>query len=171
MLGTHCLPRITTSTAQARVLFAGVSSFMHRLADEQRIKLTVDALGIKKNTTMRQPRLEYHTTRMWISVLLAIGYSSAFLFFYTLTGSTTLDGIVGILLGLYVGAHPAAHLIDLLYLPHGTRHELLSSEQGLVWLVVNILVVVVGILTIVIGANRFVQPARDASLSLLSVRG
>jgi hypothetical protein len=115
---------------------------------------------------MKQPRLEYHTTRMWISVLLAIGYGSAFLFFYTLTGSTTLDGIIGILLGLYVGAHPAAHLIDLLYLPHGTRRELLSSEPGLVWLVVNVLVVVVGIFTIVIGANRFVQPARDGSLSM-----
>jgi hypothetical protein len=107
---------------------------------------------------MRQQRLEYHITRMWISVLLAIAYNSSFLFFFTLTGSTTLDGIIGVLLGLYIGSHPAAHLLDLLYLPQGKRRELLTSEPGTVWLAVNILIVVVGVFTIVIGTNRFVQP-------------
>src|SRR5262245_58012387 len=107
---------------------------------------------------MRQQRLEYHITRMWISVLLAIAYSSSFLFIYTLTGSTTLDGTIGVLLGLYIGSHPATHLLDLLYLPKGKRREFLSSEPGTVWLVVNILILVVGIFTIVVGTNRFVQP-------------
>src|SRR5262245_33997783 len=106
---------------------------------------------------MKQPRIEYHIARMWISVLLGIGYSCLFLFFDTLTGSATLDGIIGVLLGLYIGSHPAAHLLDLLYLPQGKRRDFLASEPGAVWLVVNILVLVVGIFTIVIGANRFVQ--------------
>src|SRR5262245_53931904 len=118
---------------------------------------------------MRQPRIEYHIGRMWISVLLGIGYSSLFLFFYTLTGSTTLDGTIGILLGLYIGSHPAAHLLDLLYLPQGKRREFLASEPGAVWLVVNLLVLVVGICTIVIGANRFVQPESTTPISLLAV--
>jgi len=117
---------------------------------------------------MKQPRLEYHIVRMWVSVLLAVGYGSVFLFFYTLTGSTTLDGILGVLLGLYIGSHPAAHLIDLLYLPHGARQELLSSEQGIVWLVINILVLVVGIFTIVVGANRFVQPSATPEVMLVA---
>ena len=106
---------------------------------------------------MKQPRIEYHIARMWLAVLLGVGYASLFLFFDTLTGSATLDGIIGVLLGLYIGSHPAAHLLDLLYLPQGKRRELLSSEPGVVWLVVNILVLVVGIFIIVIGANRFVQ--------------
>jgi hypothetical protein len=115
---------------------------------------------------MKQPRLEHHTTRMWISMLLAIGYGTAFVYLYTLTGSTILDGIIGVLLGLYIGSHPAAHLLDLLYLPHGARKELLSSEPGVVWLAANILVLLVGILAIVIGANRFVQPTGAASFGI-----
>src|SRR5215208_4693582 len=47
---------------------------------------------------MKQPRHEHHTTRMWVSVLLGIVYGSVFLCVYTLTGSTTLDGIIGVLL-------------------------------------------------------------------------
>jgi hypothetical protein len=117
-----------------------------------------DYIYMKCGMIMKQPRLEHHTARMWISVLLGIVYDGIFLYVYTLTGSTTLDGIIGVLLGLYIGAHPAAHLLDLLYLQRKTRHELLSSEAGISWLVVNILVVLVGIITIIIGANRFVQP-------------
>jgi len=70
---------------------------------------------------MKQPRLEHHPLRLWISVLLGILCGSMFLFTYTLTGSTTLDGIIGVLLGLYIGSHPAARLLDLLYLQSGTR--------------------------------------------------
>src|SRR5690348_4369942 len=114
---------------------------------------------------MKPPQLEFHITRMWTSVLLAIAYDGAFLYLSTLTGSTTLDGILGVLLGLYIGSHPAAHLLDLLYLPHSTRRELLSDEQGMLWLAVNVGVLLVGIITIVIGANRFVQPGDPSAVS------
>ena len=112
---------------------------------------------------MKQPRLEHHTTRMWVSVLFGIAYASVFLYVYTLTGSTTLDGIIGVLLGLYIGSHPAARLLDLLYLQTRIRQELLSSESGASWLAVTILVLLAGIITIVIGANRFVQPSSAPS--------
>jgi membrane protein YqaA with SNARE-associated domain len=108
---------------------------------------------------MNQPRLEHHTKRMWISVLLAIAYGSLLLYLHIFTGSNTLDGIIGVMLGLYIGSHPAAHLLDLLYLPHGARQDLLSSQSGIWWLVLNILMLFVGLITITVGANRFVQPA------------
>ena len=108
---------------------------------------------------MKQPRLEHHPLRMWLSVLLGIVYGSAFLFVYTITGSTTLDGIIGVLLGLYIGSHPAARMLDLLYLQSRARQELLSSEAGMSWLIAIVLVFVTGLITIIIGANRFVQPA------------
>jgi hypothetical protein len=101
---------------------------------------------------------------MWIAVLLGIVYSSAFLSIYTLTGSTTLDGIIGVLLGLYIGSHPAARLLDMLYMQSRTRKELLSSESGMFWFAATILVLLTGIVTIVIGANRFVQPSSTPSL-------
>ena len=113
---------------------------------------------------MKQPRLEHHPTRMWVSVLFGIAYSSVFLFVYTLTGSTTLDGIIGVLLGLYIGSHPAARLLDMLYMQSRTRYEFVSSESGIFWLAVTIMVLLAGIITIVIGANRFVQPSSTPSV-------
>ena len=115
---------------------------------------------------MNQPRLEHHTKRMWISVLLAIAYGSLLLYLHAFTGSNTLDGIIGVMLGLYIGSHPAAHLLDLLYLPHGARQDLLSSQSGIWWLALNMLMLLVGLITITIGANRFVQPASALSVSL-----
>jgi hypothetical protein len=112
---------------------------------------------------MKQPPLEFHPLRMWVSVLMGIAYAGAFLFVYTITGSTTLDGIVGVLLGLYIGSHPAARMLDLLYLPGRSRQELLSRDAGMSWLAVILLVLVTGLLTIIIGANRFVQPGSPPS--------
>ena len=112
---------------------------------------------------MKQLRLEYHPVRMWTSVLLGFLYSCLFLFTYTLTGSIRLDGIIGVLLGLYIGSHPAARLLDLLYLQSRARHTLLSSETGMVWLIAIILALLTGMFTIVVGTNRFVQPSSAPS--------
>ncbi len=108
---------------------------------------------------MKQPRLEHHTKRMWLAVLLAIAYGTVLLYQHTLTGSNTLDGIIGVLLGVYICAHPSAHLLDLLYLTHEARQQLLSRQSGMVWLGLNALVLLCGLFLIIIGANRFVQPA------------
>ena len=108
---------------------------------------------------MKQPRLEHHPLRMWIAVLLGIAYGSVFLYTPTITGSTALDGIIGVLLGLYISSHPAARLLDLLYLQSRARQELLSSEAGMSWMTIIVLVLAAGLITIVIGTNRFVQPA------------
>jgi hypothetical protein len=108
---------------------------------------------------MNQPRRGYNTRRLWASVLLAIGYGGLLLYLQTLTGINTLDGIIGVLLGLYICSHPAAHMLDLLYMAHGARQQLLSGGSGMWWLALNILALLAGLITITIGAHRFVEPA------------
>jgi hypothetical protein len=93
-----------------------------------------------------------------ITELLAIAYGILVLYLHTITGSNTLDGTIGVLLGVYICSHPAAHLLDLLYLAPGVRQQALSSQLGILWLGLNVVVLLVGVITIVIGANRFVQP-------------
>jgi uncharacterized damage-inducible protein DinB len=107
---------------------------------------------------------------MWLSMLLAIAYGGLLVYLGTLTGINALDGIIGVLLGLYICAHPAAHMLNLLYLPRGARQQLLSSESGMWWLAINILVLLVGFVTIMIGANRFVQPAIDGGSDMEDTR-
>jgi len=114
---------------------------------------------------MNQPRRPYNTRRLWVSVLLAIGYGGLLLYLRMLTGINTLDGITGVLLGLYICSHPAAHMLDLLYMTRGARQQLLSSQRGLWWLTLNILALLAGLITITIAAHRFVEPASVSSMA------
>jgi len=59
----------------------------------------------------------------------------------TFTGSNRWDGLLGILLGLYICSHPAANMLDmLLFMPADTREGLLKDATGWSWLFLNALV-------------------------------
>ncbi len=82
----------------------------------------------------------------WIALSLALG---------AITGSRQADGIVGIILGLYVSSFPARHFVDLLiyWKIEGARF---TTRRSLAWwLVLNGGVLLVGFLTIVVAAARF----------------
>lgn len=72
----------------------------------------------------------------------------------TLTGSPTLDGIIGMLLGLYICSHPAANAINLLFFDRWAWQETISEWSGLGWLALNVLVLFCGWLVITVGAAR-----------------
>src|SRR3712207_8509161 len=97
-----------------------------------------------------------NTTAVWGSVLLAIVYVSLLYYVGSLTGINMLDGIIGVILGLYICSHPAANAIDLMFLGRGGLRQVSSEWSGLGWLALNLLVILAGWLVIVIGAIRFV---------------
>jgi hypothetical protein len=72
----------------------------------------------------------------------------------TLTGRPTLDGIIGMLLGLYICSHPAANAVNLLFFDRWALREITSEWAGLGWLGLNVLVQFFGWLTITLGAAR-----------------
>ncbi len=79
---------------------------------------------------------------------LAFGYTGWILIHSTITGSPRLDGTIGVILGLFIGSHPAANLIDILLykrLAHPTTWGYL----------VNLAVLVLGWLVIFTGAMQF----------------
>jgi hypothetical protein len=94
---------------------------------------------------------------LWGSVLLAMAYGSLIHYLPTLTGTILLDGIIGVVLGLYICSHPAANAIDLLFLERGVLRQVSSEWAGLGWLALNLLVLLAGWLVIVIGTTRFVS--------------
>jgi len=91
------------------------------------------------------------------SVLLipAAGYLAWQYFLPFVTGQYRVDGIVGVLLGLYICSYPAANGIDLIFAERGSLKRIFSRRSGIVWLALNALVMIVGWFVIVIGASRF----------------
>lgn len=92
-----------------------------------------------------------------LSVLLvpAGGYLAWQYFLPFATGQYRVDGIVGVLLGLYICSFPAANGIDLIFAERGGLRRIFSRQSGFVWLALNAIVMIVGWFIIVIGASRF----------------
>jgi hypothetical protein len=86
--------------------------------------------------------------------LLGVAYCSWLLRWGSLTGQETLDGGIGIMLGLYICSHPAANAVDLLFFNRFALRELASEWEGVGWLAFNVLVLFVGWMVITFGATR-----------------
>ena len=87
-------------------------------------------------------------------LLLAGIYGSLVHFLPGTTGNDKLIGSIGVLLGLYICAQPAANAVDLMFFQRGTVRQLSRGWPGIGWLALNALVLLVGWLVIVIGTTR-----------------
>ena len=92
---------------------------------------------------------------MWGLILLAIVVGGLFHFFYTLTGSDEIDGLFGVLLGLYICSRPATHVVDLMIFGRDIRHWISAVQADVGWTLLNLLVIFSGLSLIVAGTTRF----------------
>lgn len=71
-------------------------------------------------------------------LLLAAGYIGWLVYAGSFMNSNRLEGTLGILLGLYIGSHPAANMLDiLLFMNADTREGLITTNRGRVWLLLS----------------------------------
>jgi hypothetical protein len=101
-----------------------------------------------------QQRRDQQATVLLIMLVLGLVYAALLQQFETLTGQNTLDGVIGVVLGLYICAHPAAHTIDLFFRERRGVHRPGSLWTGLAWLLLNAVVLLVGWLAIFVGVIR-----------------
>jgi hypothetical protein len=87
-------------------------------------------------------------------ILMAMAYGGLRLWLPTLTGNPLVDGVIGIVLGLYICSHPAANAVDLLFFQRHSLQQLTSGWSGLGWLALNLLTLLMGWLMIATGAAR-----------------
>jgi hypothetical protein len=106
---------------------------------------------------MRERRRRRNVKTMGILILLALAYIGWLYYQRTLTGDPRLDGSIGVLLGLYICAHPAANLLDALLFSGHAGRDSPSWRSTLAWLALNLLVLFAGWNVIFIGTTRFVS--------------
>jgi hypothetical protein len=95
---------------------------------------------------------------LWRLILLAIAYGILLRCLDTLTGSATADGAIGLALGLFICAHPAANAVNILFFERDMLSRL--SEWSIVrWLALNLLVLLAGWMVIFLGLRRLVDKA------------
>jgi hypothetical protein len=104
---------------------------------------------------MDQQRRGRSFQTLLVMILLAIAYSGWLYSQRTLTGTSRGDGIISVLLGLYICSHPAANFLDLLFFARGA-HQVSSLPSTIFWLALNLLVLLIGWIVIFIGATRLV---------------
>jgi hypothetical protein len=108
---------------------------------------------------MDQQRRGRNVMMLSVLVVLGIGYSSFLYYQGTLTGMNNVDGIIGVVLGLYICSHPAANLVDMLFYRRGIQYRFSSRRSAVFWLVLNVLVVLISGIAIFVGTTRLIGRA------------
>lgn len=96
-----------------------------------------------------------HIKRLLALILLGIVYSGVLHYQHRLTGWGEADGIIGVLLGLYICSHPAANLVDLLFFRKAAQHPFSTRRSVVLWLALNLVVLLIGWSVIFGGTTRF----------------
>jgi hypothetical protein len=104
----------------------------------------------------RDLRHRRNTGTLWGLLALAIAYSGLLRFLHALTGVAMLDGSIGVALGLYMCAHPAANAVNMLFFERDILQHL--SQRAVVgWLALNLLVLLAGWMVIFIGLRQLLN--------------
>jgi hypothetical protein len=107
---------------------------------------------------MEQYRRGRNSEKLIILIVIAIVYSALLRCECVSTGVYTLDGAIGVMLGLYVCSHPAANAVDGLLFRRDAPRLISSKQADAAWLGLNVLTLLTGWLAIFMGATRFTQP-------------
>jgi hypothetical protein len=93
----------------------------------------------------------------WLGLVVLLGASWVIvsILLATITGRTQADGIIGVILGLYISSFPARHFVDLLVYWKTESNRFPSRRSLGWWIALNAAVLLVGWLVIVFAAARF----------------
>ncbi len=108
---------------------------------------------------MDQQRFGHKNILLSVLILVGIAYSGFLLFQPTLTGRHALDGMIGVVLGLYISSHPAALLVDMLFYRRAIQYRFSSRRSFFLGLSLNVLVLLVSGVVIFVGTTRLIGRA------------
>jgi hypothetical protein len=88
-------------------------------------------------------------------LLLAVSWLVLSAVLPSITGRHYADGIIGVVLGLYVSSFPARHFVDLLVYWRTEQTRFATRRSLGWWIALNAVVLLAGWLVIVFAAARF----------------
>jgi hypothetical protein len=94
---------------------------------------------------------------LWALIGVAVLYVALLRLLPTLTGRVVWDGGIGVALGLFICAHPAANAISLLFFERKALRQVSSDGPLLRWLALNLLVLLIGWMVVFAGIRRLVE--------------
>ncbi len=129
------------------IMMITISTFVQRVLASRNAAAALDKIS---HWHQRNTRV------LWGLIVLAIAYGSLLRFLHTLTGIPMLDGSIGVAIGLYICAHPAANAVDLLFFERDAlRH--LSNWTVVRWLALNLLVLLAGWMVVFMALRRLLE--------------
>ena len=105
---------------------------------------------------MDQQRLGRKYILLSVLIVVGIAYCGFLHFQPTLTGRHDLDGMIGVVLGLYISSHPAAHLVDMFFYRRAIRYQFSSKRSFILWLSFNVLILLISGIVIFVGTTRLI---------------
>ncbi len=135
-------------------LFVGLVGFVFTLVALVAISSAVQAALVSRRvlTTLgrTRDRHEHNVEMLALLVLIAALYDGLVLLLPGLTGTAMLDGSVGVALGLFICAQPAANAVNTLFFERDLLSRL-SEWSVVLWLLLNMLVLLLGWTVIFVG--------------------
>ncbi len=96
---------------------------------------------------------------MWAFVVIGIAYTGWLYGQGSLTGVERTDGIFGVVLGLYICSHPAAHFVEMLFFRRSNSGQ--APSRSLAYrLGLDLLVMFVGWMTVFVGTIHLIGSTR-----------
>ncbi len=106
---------------------------------------------------MKRPEDRRNYGTLAVMVLLAVAYHVTVYYWRPLWYYHKVEGILGILAGLFICSFPAANLLNMLYDLLGRRLQKQDGFSLFFWLLVNFVVLLIGWFIITLGATRFTR--------------
>jgi hypothetical protein len=98
-----------------------------------------------------------NTGTLWATIGVVGLYIVLLRLLPTLTGRPVWDGGIGVALGLFICAHPAAHAIHAWFFERAALQQASSDGPLMRWLALNLLVLMAGWMVVWAGIRRLVE--------------
>jgi hypothetical protein len=103
-----------------------------------------------------QPHPRRHNDKiLWGLVFLAIAFNAVAYFHPSLTGNDKLNGLLGVWLGLFISAWPAANYLNMILFEQVLQHWQEMKRSEVYWLLLNLALLLIGMATIIVGTKLF----------------
>ncbi len=104
---------------------------------------------------MNRPRRKRNGMILWAMILLAFAFCTAVYIHPALTGIDELNGLLGVWLGLFISAWPAANFLNMILYEQALQRWRSTLQSDGFWILLNLAVLMAGLTVVIVGTKLF----------------